>query len=88
MTKTAVIVNIGYFPVEVDKNFLDPTDNSLLNMQNPVAELHCKNSNIFSQNCEENAFRLKGCYDNQLSISDIGWDQIIIKLYHSFLFLC
>ena len=83
-----MIVNIGDFPVEVDKNFLDPTDNSLLNMQNPVAEFHCENSNIFSQNCEENGFRLKGCYDNQSSISDIGWDQIIIKLYHYFLFLC
>ena len=88
VTKTVVIANIGDFPVEFDKVFLGPADDSLLNMQKPVADLHCKKSNIFSQNCEENGFRLKGCYDNQSSISDIGWEQIINKFCHSFPFLC
>ena len=87
MTKATIIVNIGNFPLEFDKIVLDPTDNFLLNMQKSVADLHCKNNNIFSQNCEVNCFCLKGCSDNQSSISDISWRQIIVMFCHSFPFL-
>ena len=83
-----MIVNIGDFPVEFDKIVLDPTDNSLYNIRKPVAVLHCNNSNMFNQNCEENGSRLKSCSDNQSSISDIGWEQFFYKICHSFPFLC